>query len=76
MDGLFYGEDWLTALCKFYLVLFELKLNFYRFGSAGICGLGLPFMIEKMLKQYGYATTLRAYGVAIVCISAVKLREI
>ncbi|KAG4423573.1 hypothetical protein IFR04_003255 [Cadophora malorum] len=36
------------------------------FGSAGICGLGLPFMIEKMLKQYGYATTLRAYGVAIL----------
>ena len=56
------------AFCKFHL-FFQILSNFiYRFGSAGICGLGLPFLIEKMLKQYGYATTLRAYAVAVVCI--------
>ena len=63
------------AFCKFYFVLFQPQLILYRFGSAGIYGLGLPFMIEKILNQYGYATTLRAYGVAVVCISAVKLRK-
>ena len=58
---------------SFTLFFFKPPLTLYRFGSAGIYGLGLPFMIEKMLNQYGYAATLRAYGVALVRISAVKL---
>jgi hypothetical protein len=56
------------AFCRFYSV-FSILTNFIRrFGSSGICGLGLPFVIEKVLKQYGYAVTLRVYAIAIVCI--------
>ncbi|KAE9364850.1 MFS general substrate transporter [Stipitochalara longipes BDJ] len=35
------------------------------FGSAGTCGLGLPFIIEKLLHNYGHATTLRAFAVGM-----------
>jgi hypothetical protein len=75
MNGSFNGVDWLMVFCKFDLILFDPQLILYRFGSAGIYGLGLPFMIRKMLNQYGFATTLRAYGVAIVCISAANIEQ-
>jgi hypothetical protein len=56
------------VFCKFCSV-FSILTDFrHRFGSSGIFGLGLPFVIEKLLKQYGYAVTLRAYAIAIVCI--------
>ncbi|PMD60225.1 MFS general substrate transporter [Hyaloscypha bicolor E] len=35
------------------------------FGAAGLCGLGLPFAIDKLLHTYGYVMTLRIYAVAI-----------
>jgi hypothetical protein len=37
-----------------------------RFGSAGACGLGLPFIVERLLQKYGYATTIRAFALGIV----------
>jgi hypothetical protein len=59
----------LWYLVGFAQFFFSILTNFIRrFGSSGIFGLGLPFVIEKMLKQYGYAVTLRIYAIAIVCI--------
>lgn len=56
------------VFCKFCLV-FLIQTDFrHRFGSSGIFSLRLPFIIEKLLKQYGYAVTLRAYAIAIICI--------
>jgi hypothetical protein len=70
-----YSTAWtgLWHFVSFTLFFFKPPLTLYRFGSTGIYSLSLLFMIEKMLNQYGYATTLRAYGVALVRISAVKL---
>jgi hypothetical protein len=53
------------ALCKFILHL-GLSLTLLRFASAGAWGLGLPFVVERLLYHYGYATTLRAYAIGIV----------
>jgi hypothetical protein len=37
-----------------------------RFGSAGAFGLALPFVVERLLHSYGYATTVRAFAIGIV----------
>ncbi|PMD60380.1 MFS general substrate transporter [Hyaloscypha bicolor E] len=35
------------------------------FGSAGAFGLALPFVVERLLHSYGYATTVRAFAIGI-----------
>lgn len=38
------------------------------FAAAGISGTGLPFLIQLVLQQFGFAATLRGYAVAILVI--------
>jgi len=54
-------------LCREHLRWLKFLLIMPRFGAAGACGLGLPFLLEKLLNHYGYPTTLRVYAIALVC---------
>lgn len=40
--------------------------------AGGSTGLGLPFLLNWGLDRYGYATTLRAYSIAIVSPNSIK----
>jgi MFS family permease len=39
------------------------------FGANGLSGVALPYIMEKLLSRYGYATTLRCYAIGAVLIT-------
>ena len=41
----------------------------FIYGSTGLTGIPLPFILEKLLYNYGAATTLRAYAVVLVILA-------
>ncbi|KAI9819269.1 MAG: hypothetical protein M1827_007425 [Pycnora praestabilis] len=43
------------------------------FGATGISGLVLPFVIQFLLREYGFRTTLRVYSIAMALLSGPAL---
>ena len=60
--GLAYG---ILFVCSPEL-LSEFLIFFRRLSAAGIGGLGLPFLLQTLLDDYGHSITLRIYSVATV----------
>jgi len=73
-QGLGYGVGFLVL---YYALLSMLNEWFVKrrglaygvlFAAAGISGIGLPFLIEAVLKRWGLQFTLRAYAIAILVV--------
>ncbi|KAG4428073.1 hypothetical protein IFR05_016446 [Cadophora sp. M221] len=73
-QGLLYGIGFLVvyypvlSMLNEWFVLKRGRAYGILFGSASIYGLGIPFLIQWLLNQYGYSTTLRVFAVGMLVI--------
>ncbi|KAK5154627.1 hypothetical protein LTR04_006002, partial [Oleoguttula sp. CCFEE 6159] len=74
-QGVLYGAGWVICYAPFLLMLngwFVRKRGLaygILFGASGISGLFIPFVVEALLRRFGFRIALRLYAIATVVIS-------
>ncbi|KAK5015091.1 hypothetical protein LTR60_003041, partial [Cryomyces antarcticus] len=74
-QGVLYGAGWVICYAPFLLMLngwFVRKRGLaygILFGASGISGLFIPFVVEALLRRFGFRIALRVYAIATVVIS-------